>query len=101
MFLETHLMIIDYEKRYLDLEAVFPAGPGWRQFGQWEDKGDYIECFAGWTAMFGCTYHDRLSKLGLFHQGFWPDTEIREFKPCDDRPTTVSEVVMRQACQIQ
>lgn len=79
MFLETKLMIIDYEKRYLDLEALFPAGPGWRQFGQWEDKGDYIECFAGWTAMFGCTYHDRLTNLDFFIRAFGPTLRFGHF----------------------
>lgn len=48
VFLETHVYILDYDKRYLNLTELFEDSPGWKQFGTWVDKGDYIECYSGW-----------------------------------------------------
>jgi hypothetical protein len=42
MFLETHLYIIDFEKRYLDLSGLNNL-PGWSQIGEWVDHNEYLQ----------------------------------------------------------
>lgn len=99
VFLETHVYILDYDKRYLNLTELFEDSPGWKQFGTWVDKGDYIECYSGWMSMFGCTYSNELSTYNLFYRTF--DGSIAQFTPCDDRPKTVTDAIIRGACSIQ
>ncbi len=65
MFLEVHTMIVDYQKRYLNLDTLTKTFPGWKSFGDWIDKGDYIECTAGWMSCFAKHYNNIFSDYNL------------------------------------
>jgi hypothetical protein len=68
MFLEIHTTIVDREKRYLDLNQMCGQFPGWKSFGQWIDKGNYIECCAGWMQCFSGFYHNLFVKYHLCYK---------------------------------
>ena len=66
MFLETHLTIVDDQKRYLNLTEICKNLSGFMKFGEWVDKGDYIECYAIWMAIFGTQFNNILVDLDLY-----------------------------------
>lgn len=68
MFLEIHTYIVDYKKRYLNLnELTKDDFNGWHHFGVWEDKGEFLICSGGWMSCFGKQFNKYFSELGLYH----------------------------------
>lgn len=66
MFLEIHATIIDYKKQNLNLNQLCANIPGWKSFGEWIDKGDYISCVTGYMHCFGGYYYEIFSNYDLF-----------------------------------
>jgi hypothetical protein len=68
MFLEIHTNIIDYRKRYLDLDELCKDIYGWKYFSKWIDKGDYLECSAGYMALFSAYYSGIFGEKCLYYR---------------------------------
>jgi len=68
MFLEIHTIIIDYKKQNLDLDCLCKNVPGWKSFGPWIDKGEYLLCDAGFMHCFGGYYSDIFFMYDLFYE---------------------------------
>lgn len=69
LFDRTQVLLIDKEKRYLDLGDQVKHCGGSHQFGKWieHSSGDYISCFSSWNTFFKPTYHNTFHKLGIHH----------------------------------
>lgn len=78
MFLEVHTTIIDMQKRYIDLSVECEDFPGTKMFGEWEDKGDYIQCSAVWMSCFGGYFSNLMLDLGMLYK----NGDIKHFNRC-------------------
>ena len=63
--IQTHIIIVDYDKRYLDLNDICKTCPGWNNFSEWENNGDFISCKAKWMKCFDGSYLYSLYKCKL------------------------------------
>ena len=75
MFLESRILIIDDQKRYLDLKKIF----GEHTFSKCEDKGEYIECLMIYAVINGGRFNNKMIEDGK---------QVVEFQ----RQDTVSQV---------
>ena len=64
---ETRFVIIDYDKRYIELTKICDMCSGYCQFSKWEDKGDYIQCNGRWIQCFDGGYLYIMHKYGLYY----------------------------------
>lgn len=61
-FLEIHCLLIDPNKRYIDLKKLTKNCEGYTEFGEWiESHGGVLECTATWMLCFTGQY------VNLFH----------------------------------
>ena len=84
MALEIHTCINDYAKRYINLNEIFKSCHGWKHFGEWVDKGDYLECNAGYMALYANEYNRLMSEYHLKYN----DYNMLDDFPVDDNEET-------------
>ena len=82
MFLEIHTVVVDNQKRYLDLTQLSNTFPGWKSFGEWVDKGDHIECTAGWMSCFSGYYNNTFNKHNLKYMK--RNGIVKKFEPSEN-----------------